>query len=95
MKLKILAVLMLAMFAIGCNKSKGAVGDDCSADSDCESGICLDVSTVDDDCSGMVCTVTCEDNDECSAIAEDGDCEGVAGRRVCLWEPWEERFCGD
>lgn len=47
-------------------------GDACAVGEDCESGLCLTSA------SGGTCTV------ECGVCPEDGACESVAGREVCV-----------
>lgn len=41
------------------------VGEECSEDAECQSGVCWDYSDYDPFCFGAVCSVTCQSDDDC------------------------------
>ncbi len=47
-----------------------AIGEDCTSDEDCASGVCWDFSDYDKACFGAVCSATCKSSDECAEAFE-------------------------
>jgi hypothetical protein len=79
-----------------------AFGRECTDDTDCEGGVCIDFAELDDGCAGRVCTVTCPEEDgrdHCEmALGEELalDCDPGpprVGAQVCLLFSWEDTFC--
>lgn len=68
--------------------STGAgLGATCTADADCDSRLCLDISTVDDGLQGKYCTKACTSTAECSPL-EQADCDPSPRGMVCLSGKW-------
>lgn len=91
-------VVVLTMLGLlvtaGCQGDK-AIGQACTSDRECATGVCLDLSIVEPICSGRVCTATCTQATDCPSGSGRPDCHVFSTERpnACLYADWVAQHC--
>ncbi len=81
--------LALLLVALGCGSIARSLGDECTSDGQCESGLACKPNFVAGQCTTTkTCTTTCTKDSDCEAVDPKGKCfQGCGTEQICMLTP--------